>query len=381
MSPRLSGVTWDHARAHPPLERAGREFAALTGNATSWEARSLYEFGMQPLGDIAREHDLLIIDHPHVGEAADAEDLWPLDDLLDPADLALLASQSVGESHRSYEHDGRQWALALDAAAQVGVWRPDLLERPPKTWSAAVALAEEGKVLFPAAPTDAFASFLSLAANRGTPCATLRQTLIDRADGLAVLDDLTALVKNIDPICLELTPIDVLERLSAASSHEAYCPLLFGYTNYAREGFRPRSLKFSGIAGAVPGATGGSLLGGAGIAVSAHTEYPREAAAFAVFVCGAATQRGSYFLAGGQPANRLVWDDPVSDDLAGGFFSGTRETMEQAWVRPRHPGWLAVQDAGMGAIHAFLRGRIAADDALEQLDTTWRANPLCGPAA
>jgi multiple sugar transport system substrate-binding protein len=374
MSVRLSGVTWDHARAHPPLERTAAAFAAETGVEITWEVRSLYDFGMQPLGSLAREHDLLVIDHPHAGEAAEAGNLRALDDLLAARELAELAQQSVGASHASYRHDGRQWALALDAAAQVSAWRPDLLAAPPATWDETVALAAEGRVLFPAGPTDAFASFLTLAANRGSACGATPDVLLEREDGLAVLDLLLSLTRRIDPACLDLNPIDVLERMAHPGARAAFCPLLFGYTNYARTGFRPRRLRFGGFARVAADDPSGSLLGGAGLAISAHSPHPEEAAAYAAWTCRAAAQRGPYLEAGGQPGNRVAWEDPTADALVGGFFSSTRETMERAWVRPRHPGWLTVQDTGMRVVHAFLAGELPADAALDALDRGWQEN-------
>jgi multiple sugar transport system substrate-binding protein len=42
--------------------------------------------------------------------------------------------QTAGPSFRSYTYGGHQWALAVDAAAQVSAYRPDLLRHPPTTW-------------------------------------------------------------------------------------------------------------------------------------------------------------------------------------------------------------------------------------------------------
>ena len=82
-------------------------------------------------------------------------------------ELAVLATQSVGLSHVSYQHDGHQYALALDAAAQVAAFRPDLLEAPPETWDEVLALAEQGRVVWPAKPIDAFSSLVTIAATHG----------------------------------------------------------------------------------------------------------------------------------------------------------------------------------------------------------------------
>ena len=43
------------------------------------------------------------------------------------------------------------------------------------------------------------------------------------------------------------------------------------------------------------------------------------------------------------PGHRSAWDDPELDALAGGFYSGTRASIERAWVRPRDDWWPVFQ--------------------------------------
>src|SRR5690606_29512526 len=106
------------------------------GVRIEWESRSLKDFGDAPLGDLARDYDLLIIDHPHVGQAAASGALLPLDLCLDAATLNTLAAESAGPSHGSYFYAGHQWGLAVDTAMQASAYRPDLLDAtPPDTWA------------------------------------------------------------------------------------------------------------------------------------------------------------------------------------------------------------------------------------------------------
>src|SRR5690348_4879090 len=118
-APVLHGITWDHPRAYLPLDAASAAFAQATGVQVVWDRRSLKEFGDRSIESLAQEYDLLVIDHPHVGIAADASVLVPLDDFLDQATLSALAQHSPGGSHQSYFFQGHQWALAIDAACQV----------------------------------------------------------------------------------------------------------------------------------------------------------------------------------------------------------------------------------------------------------------------
>jgi multiple sugar transport system substrate-binding protein len=130
----LRGITWDHPRGYQPLAASAEPYTAASGVRVTWEKRSLKEFGDSPLDVLAEDYDLLIIDHLHVGMAADAGCLLPLDTCLAPDVLAILAQQSAGPSHASYTDAGHQWALAVDAAMQASAYRPDLLSDPlPRT--------------------------------------------------------------------------------------------------------------------------------------------------------------------------------------------------------------------------------------------------------
>ena len=68
MSVALKGMTWNHPRGYLPLEAAAREWEARTGVAVNWDKRSLQDFESFPVELLAREYDLIIIDHPHVGQ-------------------------------------------------------------------------------------------------------------------------------------------------------------------------------------------------------------------------------------------------------------------------------------------------------------------------
>jgi multiple sugar transport system substrate-binding protein len=137
----------DHPRGYQPLAASVGPYAAASDVQVSWDRRSLREFGDAPLDALAEEYDLLIVDHPHVGMAAESRCLLALDTCLDPGLLDALAQQSAGPSHASYTYAGHQWALAVDAAMQAGAYRPDLLDDPlPSTWEGVLALAERLRI-------------------------------------------------------------------------------------------------------------------------------------------------------------------------------------------------------------------------------------------
>jgi multiple sugar transport system substrate-binding protein len=351
---RLRGITWDHPRGLDSVRGAANAWALAGGKEIAWDVRSLQGFADASLEVLVDQYDLLVIDHPHIPHAAKAGLLVPVDTVGRDPELATLAAQSVGPSHSTYEHEGHQYGLAIDAATQVAVYRPDVLSQPPTTWDEVFALAEEGRVLWPSKPVDAISSFLTLAANRGAAIAG--EGFIDTDEGLAVLDRLHHLAALVPPICLGENPIETAEHLAGEEAW-AYAPLAFGYTNYSRAGFRRHRLAYTDMPRGRRGVAG-SCLGGAGIAVSSRSAHAAEAVDFAFWVASAEVQRGVYYASGGQPGNAVAWDDDAVNADCLDFFRSTRATLEGAWVRPRFDSWLEVQDEVGLLINRALRQEI-----------------------
>lgn len=351
----LRGLTWDHPRGYRPLEEASRRYKAAYGMAVQWDRRSLASFGNTPIDVLADDYDLLILDHPHVGIAARTSRLLPFDDLLAAEILSELAAQSAGPSHSSYTYDGRQWALAVDAAVQVSSVRQDLLPAAvplPARWKdvprfAAALRASEAVMGIPLCPGDAVCCFLTLCASLGRPIgANGRFPLEVAGQALGFLRELGWLAH---PECIDWNPIDLYEAMSSGD-RIAYCPMAFGYSNYARPSYRSKTVKFQDLP--VPRR---GLLGGAGIAVTDACKEPAEAARFAAWVSSGEIQSGVYTEAGGQPGNVVAWRDERCNALASGYFAGTLATLEQAYVRPRDAAFVSWQVHAGHRIHGFLR--------------------------
>ncbi len=351
----LRGITWDHPRGAGGLEATASVYSqSHAGIQVTWERRSLLKFGEQSMDELAESYDLLVIDHPFVGYAARAGCLIPLDAVLPTGFLELQHEQSAGPSHRSYEYAGHQWALAVDAAAQVSAYRPDLLEAPPGDWDSVVdlALREGAKVAIPLIPTDAFASFLTICANGGDPPFVSDDVIVPREAGLRALSLLQRLARHVNPASFALDPPGILEVMST-TDQIAYAPLLFGYSNYSRPGFRPRSVRFADIPSSGDGPTG-SLLGGAGIAISSGCPDVKAAADYSMWVCQPEVQRGVYFESGGQPGNRVAWLDEGVNRRSDDFFRRTVATISGAYLRPRYDGYVAVQTECGRIVHEGL---------------------------
>ena len=370
----LRGMTWSHPRGYLPLEAVSAAFLARTGVAVRWDRRSLQDFESFPVAVLAETYDLIVIDHPHVGQITAENCLAPLDVPGREAERQALAEGSIGQSYPSYCWQGRQWAFPIDAATQVLAYRPDRLAVPPKRWSDVLALARDGRVALPLRPPHTLMVFYTLAANLGSPCRVLGPDLIDVATGTRVLAAMRELVALMSPDCFEQDPIAVFEQMVDPASPIDCAPLIYGYVNYAMDQFRPTKLAFADIAAL--GATGpvGSALGGTGIAVSARSAHPEEALEFAYYVASGPVQRDLYALAGGQPGHAAAWEADFVNAPTHDFYRATRATLEGAFVRPRHDGYMAFQQAASELLVTALRHDGPAEAVVDGLNRLFAAS-------
>lgn len=370
---RLKGMTWSHPRGYDPMVACSALWNEKTGVSIEWEKRSLQDFESFPVEELARAYDLIVIDHPHVGQITAEKCLAPLDVPGREAERKALAAGSVGRSYPSYTWQGRQWAFPIDAATQVQAWRPDLIEAAPAIWTEVLALAEQGRVLLPLRPPHSLMCFYTLAADLGRPCIVDGSVdLIDGETGETAFEMLREIAALVDPACLTMDPIAVFERMAEANSRIACGPLIYGYVPYAVAGFRPHSLAFADMP--VAGGNGpiGSALGGTGIAVSAFSAAREAAIDFAYWIASGDVQRGPYAAAGGQPGHAAAWEDDAVNAATGDFYRDTRATLEGAWVRPRHDGYMAFQQQASDRINEGLAGRQDAGQVVADINRLFR---------
>jgi multiple sugar transport system substrate-binding protein len=365
---KLKGMTWSHPRGYDPMVATAEVWADKTGVFISWDKRSLQDFETFPVEQLARQYDLIVIDHPHVGQVTAEGSLTPLDVPGREAERAALAAGSVGASYASYTYAGHQWAFPIDAATQVMAYRADLVE-PPTDWQAVIALAKRGDVVCPLLAPHSLMSFFTLTANLGHPCATEAGALVDPATGLRAIEMLAELAAHLEPSNFAMDPIAASEALARPDAVVSVMPLGYGYVSYAVPGFRPHPLTFANIP--LPGARG-SALGGTGIAVSAFSQHRQAAIDYAYWVASAEVQRGLYASAGGQPGHAAAWEDNTVNGAAGGFYRDTRSTLEGGYVRPRHHGYMRFQQAASQRLNAGLINREPAAAILADLDRMFR---------
>ncbi len=370
----LKGVTWDHPRGYDPLIACTQLWREQNGTDITWDRRSLQDFESYPLKDLARDYDLLIIDHPHIGEAAATGCLVPLDGQDDDSALTELARESVGPSFASYDWRGRQWALPIDAAAQVQAWRPDLIERPAARWSDVIDLARQGLLACPLRPPHSLMTLFTLANNLGTPSDVAGADLFAPDSGADAVEMLRELSAALDPADFARDPIAVLEIMAHENSAIACAPWIYGYSSYARDGFRRHRVAFADIPALGTVGAAGSVLGGAGIAVSAFSRNASDAMRFAAWVTSGPIQAAPYAAAGGQPAHGAAWRDPDINALTSDFYRATRATLDGAWVRPRHDGYMAFQHNAAERLNAGLNSGERAPAIVAALNALHRAS-------
>ncbi len=369
----LKGLTWDHPRGRAGLEATAEAYHRTHPEVeVRWETRTLHEFGDQPLDRVAGCYDMLIVDHPFAGFMARTGCVVPLDERMPKEFLDEQARNSVGPSFRSYAFANHQWALAVDAAAQVSAYRPDLMGFPPQTWVEMVRLLEDKlrrRVVTPLLPVDAISSFLTLCANLGSPVFK-GQHAVDGRAGMQALRILRSLASGGHPDSLHLNPPRTLEMM-AQTDAVVYSPLLYGYSNYSRDGFRDHVIKFANIPSSGAGPRGSNLVG-AGLAISSTSKHVEECVEYAMYVADAETQRGIYFEAGGQPGHRGAWEDPSVNAASNGFFRDTLQTLEEAYLRPRHDGYELLQIEAGELIHSFLSEEKDATRTLDRLEALYQ---------
>jgi multiple sugar transport system substrate-binding protein len=373
---KLRGMTWGHRRAIDPLLATKALFEQRHPEIEiEWASRPLSGFEYTPVPDLAKEYDLIVLDHPFCGEIAATGCLLPVDDVI----AATGGDRYVGPSLASYIYAGACWAVPIDAAAQVAVSRPDLLQAldamPPVDWRELLALghraARKGlKLAIGLKGVHSLMTFFTLCANLGKPCSTdPERPLVDRDTARTALDHMRSLLAYCPQESLDWNSIELHDAM-VARDDLVTCPAVYCYATYAESDQR-KPLRFHDLPG--PNGPEGSTIGGTGLGLSAHRGAGEAARAYARFAASPEVQR-RFAENHGQPARRETWTDPEIDTCFGRCYSATLATMEACWIRPRFPGYLGFQAEGGDLIEQHLRGNMTEATLLDRLQRAFEAS-------
>jgi len=358
------GLTWDHPRGYKALEAAAAH--ARDSLSLTWDRHSLEGFEERPIGEQCALYDLVVLDHPHVGEAVAADCLRPLEELFAPEEIAAWRDQAMGKSMVSYHYAGQHWALPQDAATQVMAWRRDCLDAPPVLWDEVVRLSETGVVAMSLSGPHAALTFQSI-------CAAHGGTFRNRPEARAAWELLARLAAESPQALRPLNPIGILEHMSRHDD-VAVCPLVYGYVNYAPGG----SLSFADAPRVTADGPVGSILGGTGIGVSRKCEVTPQLLNHLRWLMSDEAQRGFIPEHEGQPALKSAWRDPTVNARWGGFYADTYATLDGASLRPRHDGAIAFQTAASQRLRVGLEAGEPADAVLDDLQALFERHRPAG---
>src|SRR5699024_5553073 len=332
----LKGITWGHSRGIVPLQACSQRISELYPHIKiRWEQRSLQDFADYPIEKLTESYDLLIIDHPWVGCAAALNCVLPLNEYLSKDFMQNQQDHQVGSSHDTYNYNGKQWALAVDAAAPVASYRPDLIgNQVPSTWEEVLQLAKEGKVAAPGIPIDLLMNFYMFCQAHGElPFKSSDKVVSDQVAAKA-LESMNEFYSLLDKELFSANPIRVAELMSTTSKY-SYCPFAYGYSNYSREGYAKYPLRYTNIVNynSVPFRR---TIGRTGLAVSSYSAYKEEALLFAELLSGERYQITEYVRHGGQPGHLKAWLDIKNNVLTDNFFLNPIATLDNSYLLPRY---------------------------------------------
>ena len=269
-------------------------------------------------------------------------------------------------SHQSYNIDGHQWALAIDAATQVCCFRKDLISSLPQSWNELSNLAHQNKVLWPLKPVHAISSFYSIYNNITEEFNPEDKNFINKEFGIKTLEMMKHITSCLISDCFNMDPIKTAEILSSTDDFY-YSPYTYGFSNYSRENFRENILTYGNVIDLSNKGPNGTHLGGTGIAISNKSHHKDLALEYSFWIAGADCQKSIFYKSGGQPGNSIAWENQEINDECNGFFTNTRLTLNQAWIRPRHNGYMKFQDESGEIINEYLQSNTNEDIIIDKL--------------
>lgn len=377
MTTTLRGMGWNHERCMAPLLSSSAEFSRQhPGIEFHWDSRPLSEFGDGHLEDLVQNYDLIVFDHPFVGQAEKEELFLDMNKLLERSELEQFRGDSLGPSFTSYETADGLWGLPIDAAAQVACFIPEQMEALGRPAPAnieeifalvGIARKQQKSIALPLVAIDAICLYFTLTAGFGDPIPRDGASFPSDETSKRALDVMLRFRDSVDPRSLEWNPIQCFDYMS---EHDdiVYQPFAFGYTNYARKNCSGKHrLAFTDIPSINGFDCAGSILGGAGIGITSASQHVDEALAYSKWVCSPSYQASNYTASGGQPASLAAWQAQGPNDLTCTFFRNTIATHQNAYLRPTFYGIIPWFRASGNLLVEFLKDEVSEQECMTRL--------------
>lgn len=345
------------------------------------DATQRHQLYVQWLNARAPDPDILQLDVVWTPEFAAAGWILPLDRFgADPAEFFPAAA-------RANTWGGRLYAIPWFVDVGMLYWRTDLFERAPETLAELVALARRARaapggppygIVWQGARYEGLVTvFLEvLGAFGGRIMTEDARVAVDEPPAVRAL---AFLRHQIDP--WEVAPEVVLTwheeeaRFAFQNGRAAFMRNWpYAYTLMSGPDSRVRGRFAVAPMPAGPGGAPTAALGGAQLAINAHSDAPAEAWELVVFLTAPEQMLERARIAGQLPARPALYDDPRLARASPIPPGEARRIVEAATPRPVTPIWTELSEILQIRLHRALAGRArpqaALDDAARAMEAT-----------
>jgi len=332
-----------------------------------WDIHSLADFSAKPIAETAKEYDLIVFDHPFVGDAWRDNALIDLTDYLKAEDIQQLKNDVVDSSVNIYAYQGGLWGLPLDSACQIAVHRPDLcddiglahntLDRMTLDEIIGKVQSSGKQIAIAFSGVSTVMTFFTLCYKMGFPPFQTSNLIVPDSVGKKAVQIMKNILNASPPDILDWDTIACLENMSIRSDL-VYCPYIFGFSAYSTDTYtssdKYHPLIFTDNPLPAAGSNRGGIIGGAGVGISSDCVDKQSAAKIALELMKPDIQK-MMALNMAQPSRRSAWVDEEVNRSSRDFYINTIESIDNGYLRPRDPGFVPKQDEAGRCLEDHLR--------------------------
>lgn len=379
----LVGATWQHQRGYRPLYATAAAYSQVRpGVRIAWESfewDELLEVQRKELLANSGKYDLLMIDHPWLGEYVSKDWLIPVHDVFDAPTVREIQDDTPTKVLESYLFNGRLWALPFDASTQVFYYRRDVLEnigqQVPQDFDALQEIAQlihnppsMYGIGLPLRSFHAFDVFLSVfTAFGGQLFDEEGRWLYSSEPGEQALLTLSSMLKFSHPRSLAWGPWQSGNAIENGGTI-CFAPINYGYISFRSDCRQSSQVGVTMVPKVRETQKRSSVLGGVGLAVAKATAHPKECADYCKFSMDRSVIEKFIATSCWQPGRKSILTNNRWDEFSGGFFGTLMHSIEFSYLRPRFDGWQTVEVECGEVISRFLRGEISSRQVLKAMD-------------